>query len=776
MADICRARIALLLPVVWLTACLPASGEMGNRIVAQNDVTWNVPGNDENDSMPIGNGDIAANVWTEQNGDLVLLVAKPDAWTETGKLVKLGRLRIRMNPNPFAHAADFTQTLELESGSVEIQSGANTIRVWIDANRPVLHVDGHLAVPVSWQADVELWRTNTESSSMPSPQRGGLFEFGGHALPIDFEPDTVLSPGADSVAWCHYNLASIYPTVFQQEHLESLLPKYPDPLFHRCFGAMITGPGLVASNSQTLKSASPGQEIRLNLYALTEKNVSSPEIWRAHLNSLAARIRRANLPEAWKHHQQWWNDFWNRSWIHVAGTPDASDVSQGYAMQRYMMACSSRGEYPVKFNGGLFTVGHDMPEDEDSTTADHNPDFRAWGNSYWNQNNRLLYWPLIATGDEDLLQSWFQMYFNALPLAEDRARIYYHHEGAAFVETMYFWGLPNLNDFGWDNPSNQLASEWMRYHIQGALEVVAQMLDSYDYTQNADFARHELAPFANAIVTYYDQHWPRDANGKIRMFPAQSLETYQRDAVNPTPDIAGLDAILPRLLALPRRFTSTEQRELWSKVLRDLPPIPMGKTFHGKLPRSGPGDPNGTAIILPAAQYGKTRNAENPQLYVAFPYRLYGVGKPGLKLARDTFAARLFPMDTCWGQDGTEASVLGLTDVAKKTVIAEFTDYGNERFKWFWKAGHDWIPDLDDGGSGMITLQNMLMQCEGRQILLLPAWPADWTADFKLHASYQTTVEGRVENGHILNLIVTPSSRKRDVVICPVGNAGSSGN
>jgi hypothetical protein len=333
---------------------------------------------------------------------------------------------------------------------------------------------------------------------------------------------------------------------------------------------------------------------------------------------------------------------------------------------------------------------------------------------------------------------------------------------------MYYWGLPNLNDFGWDNPTNLLASEWMRYHIQGTLEVIAQMLDTYDYTQDGDFARNKLVPFATAIIDYYDQHWPRDPDGKIRMFPAQSLETYQRDAVNPTPDIAGLESVLPRLLALPDKFTSQEQRNIWSNVLRDLPPISLGRTAHGKLPRTGDGDPDGTSIILPAEQYGKTRNAENPQLYVAFPYRLYGVGKPGLELARDTYASRLFPFVTCWGQDGTQAAVLGLTARAQSVAISEFTDYGDERFQWFWKAGGDWIPDLDNGGSGMITLQLMLMQCDGKRIQLLPAWPADWTTDFKLNAPYLTTVEGHVENGHVSKLKVAPVSRAKDIVILPV--------
>jgi hypothetical protein len=46
----------------------------------------------------VGNGDLAANVWTEQNGDLVLLASKADAWTEMNKPVKLGRIRVQHAP------------------------------------------------------------------------------------------------------------------------------------------------------------------------------------------------------------------------------------------------------------------------------------------------------------------------------------------------------------------------------------------------------------------------------------------------------------------------------------------------------------------------------------------------------------------------------------------------------------------------------------------------------------------------------------------------------
>jgi alpha-L-fucosidase 2 len=772
MKIISRLTLLALCTLAFGASSAPASA--GNRFVALNDVKWTALGQNENDSMPIGNGDLAANVWTEQNGDLVLLVAKADAWTELGKLVKLARIRVQLTPNPFAGSAQFTQVLRLEDASIEIRSGAGTVLVWVDANHPVIHVEARLKHPAELQAKLELWRT-AHPYDDPSPDKGGMFEFGTHSVPIDFEADTVLPAAANQITWYHFNAASVYPLVMQQEHLDSLLQKYPDPFLHRCFGAALTGPDLVSADDHTLKSSSPEKNLQLDFIALTTTQTASPDAWQTALDSLVKEVSAIPLKAAraaHAAHKKWWTDFWNRSWIHVTGSDDAAKVSQGYIMQRYMMAASSRGAFPVKFNGGLFTVGHDMPPNGESTADNHDPDFRKWGSNYWNQNNRLLYWPLVETGDFDLLKPWFDMYLNALPLAKDRTQIYFHHAGASFIETMYFWGMTNINDYGWDNPTTEVQSRYMRYHVQGSLEVIAQMLDEYDATQDADFARAYLIPFADAIVTYYDQQWPRlpagqagGEDGKINMAPVQSLETYQLTAVDPTPDIAGLMDVIPRLLALPPDLTTPAQQAAWSKTLHDLPPIALGTTANGKLPPFAKGDPIGTQTILPAEDYPKTSNSENPELYVAFPYRLYGVGKPGLDLARNAFAARLFPQDTCWGQDGTESAVLGLTDVAKKAAIAEFTDYGNQRFIWFWKAGHDWIPDLDNGGSGMITLELMLMQTDGNRIQLLPAWPRDWTADFKLHAPGQTIVEGRVENGRIRKLKVTPKDRRKNVEI-----------
>ncbi|HWP40489.1 MAG TPA: hypothetical protein VNL70_06140, partial [Tepidisphaeraceae bacterium] len=179
------------------------------------------------------------------------------------------------------------------------------------------------------------------------------------------------------------------------------------------------------------------------------------------------------------------------------------------------------------------------------------------------------------------------------------------------------------------------------------------------------------------------------------------------------------------------------------------------------------GQKDGRRVVLPAERFDRKKNTENPELYCVFPYRLFGLGKPDLQLARDTFAARLHQSHNCWSQDDIQMALLGLTDQARQWISqrASPAAHSDSRFPGFWNAFHDWVPDMDHGGVLQLALQLMLMQCEGRQILLLPAWPRQWDADFKLHAPRRTIVAGRVRDGKLLELRVTPSDRAKDVAI-----------
>jgi hypothetical protein len=57
------------------------------------------------------------------------------------------------------------------------------------------------------------------------------------------------------------------------------------------------------------------------------------------------------------------------------------------------------------------------------------------------------------------------------------------------------------------------------------------------------------------------------------------------------------------------------------------------------------------------------------------------------------------------------------------------------------------------------------VQEAGDKILLLPAWPADWDADFKLHVAKNTVISGQVKDGRLVSWDIEPASRKKDVVV-----------
>ena len=87
------------------------------------------------------------------------------------------------------------------------------------------------------------------------------------------------------------------------------------------------------------------------------------------------------------------------------------------------------------------------------------------------------------------------------------------------------------------------------------------------------------------------------------------------------------------------------------------------------------------------------------------------------------------------------------------------------RYPGFFATTYDWVPDVQHAGMAATTLQRMLLQEVGGKIILLPAWPENWSVDFKLHAKRQTIVEGLVKDGRIVKLTVTPEERQKEAII-----------
>jgi hypothetical protein len=722
-------------------------------------VVWGSPSTNSLGSMPLGNGDIAANVWVEKGNELVLLLAKSDAWDENSCNLKLGRLRVKFVIDPFEVSKSFRQELDLRRGEIRFESGREgdrtRCRIWVDANNSVIRVESESDKPILLEVGLETWR---DVERQDDGVQVSDFMCGGPKPKIVY-PDEVVADPMDAITWYHCNRKPAfdgYEAIMKLQGMEEFMRTVPHPLLGRVFGATVRGVGLQTIDPRTLRAIEPARTHCVSIYPLAVRQCNADE-WRAKVAGQVETMSKQDMGFLYKGHLAWWNRFWERSWIHVSErTPqpsketaaNAEEISGAYQLCRFMNACAGRGGQPIKFNGSLFTVGQGA-----------DPDYRRWGGpGFWFQNQRLVYWPMLAAGDYDLMEPWFRMYRESLPFAIARCKKWFNHDGGFYGETVHFWGAEVAFHYGWTpfekRETPNCSNSFLTYYWQSNLEMTLMMLDYYQFTGDDKFLKETLIPHADAISRFYDNHYPRTPEGKLRFEPAQSLETWHK-AVNPLPEIAGLRSVMPRLLKLPG--TTPEQQAIWRRLLGQVPAMPTGLK-------------DGKGILLPAESFSDCKNCENPALYAVFPYRLFGIGCSDLKLAQDTFSARSTKLHNCWHQDDAQAALLGLTDQVKDMLRnrASRVNYSSSRFPAFWNRNNDWIPDVDHGGNLQLALQFMLLQSDANtgKIHLLPALPPDWNVQFKLHAHDRTTVECEVKEGKVVKLIVTPKSREKDVVIC----------
>jgi len=761
--------LSISLALILSSISLHAQKELDNC-----NVIWTSQSKNSGESMPCGGGDIGLNVWVE-NGELFFYIAKSGTFDENNALLKLGRVRIKLSPNPF-EGTQFQQVLDLKNGFVTINASngklTTQITIRVDVFHPLIQVNIESNRAVVTEAIYESWRYKDR------PSRGRA----NNANSYKWAPGDVktlkdeISFDKNGVLFYHHNHpSSVFDITVNQQGLDSVKDQLFNPLKGLTFGGRMEGKNMKPTGETEgvylntdfkgwkLKSSSSRSQI-LSIY-LFKKQVGSIEEWK---NGLAKTIEETTLDKNYLNNSRnWWKAYWDRSFIiinndKISDTSIAWQVGRNYQLFRYMLGCNPFGDYPTKFNGGLFTYDPALVD----TSFSYTPDFRNWGGGvHTAQNQRLVYFPMIKNGDFDLMKPQFDFYFRILENAELRSKIYWNHEGACFTEQMENFGLPNMAEYGLKRPPDfdkgVEYNAWLEYVWDTSLEFCLMMLEEERYTQKNITS---YLPFIESCLRFFDEHYQYlarqrgikalDGDGHLILFPGSNAETYKM-ANNASSTIAALKTIGERLLQLPSQYLTAEKRKYLEGFLKRIPSIPFVEF-------------NGHKTIAPAKTWERINNVESSQLYPVFPWGIYGVGKPDLDVAINTWKydtnAIKFRSHVGWKQDNIFAARMGLTDEAARLTGLKLRNSGR-RFPAFWGPGFDWTPDHNWGGSGMIGLQEMLMQVDGEKIYLLPAWPKDWDVHFKLHAPYQTTVEATVKNGRLEDLKVHPESRKKDIIL-----------
>ncbi|MCX6877748.1 MAG: DUF5703 domain-containing protein [Verrucomicrobia bacterium] len=734
--------------------------------LADYNLTWTSPSSSSLGSMPLGNGETGLNVWVEGDGDLLFYIARSDSESEANDNLKMGRIRVKLTPNPFTSGQPFQQTLDLPNGQILINAGpggAQTrLRVWVDANHPVIHVQGDsdqaLAIETSYELPFRPPALVT-SPSATAANRG----------------DVLLDEYANQIVWWHRNTVSSFASRLESEGLGSLYPTLRDPILNLTFGGLIRGTGLIRAGQQKLASSTPTRAIDIAVDVLSNQT-PAVTTWVDAIRALAQTHAALDNAQAFAAHQAWWSAFWNRSHLDIGGPAETRVISERYAYQRFINACSLRGKYPTNYNGSIFTM--DVPAGAPTwggfTGSAVNADYRDWGSLriMW-QNTRHLFWPLLASGDTDLMKPVMDLCQEATPLCLARCQAWNGHSGLLMTEAAGFGGV---SVFGAGIPQH------LKYHRGGMTDMSVMMADYFDHTGDTAFFAETYLPFADGVVTFFENHYPgRDNDGKMVMGPAGAVETYQT-VVNPAVEVSALRRILQNLLRVEPALVGTQRRARYQDLLDILPPVPTRTVLGQEL-----------IAVYQSGDAGREL-VELPQIYTVWPYRQASLGQSSLlAAARRDLGTRSLSFDGTpdgqynetggWLYTPTVAAALNLPLEAKRLVVRNLTEEApstsaggfrnppmpadhpsKPRFPAFWETRMDYIPDQCHGGASIHGLESMLIQSEGNKIYLFPAWPEEWNISFKVHAPGNTILEGEFRNGAVQALTVTPSSRLADVI------------
>jgi len=308
--------------------------------------------------------------------------------------------------------------------------------------------------------------------------------------------------------------------------------------------------------------------------------------------------------------RDWWHEFWSRGWIALhSADAVAVNVAKHYHYYLYVMAATSRGKFPPKFNGMLWNTAGDL---------------RTWGAQHWYANTSCYYEALFAANRIALLDPLFDMYSGMYEASATAARQQWGSQGTYIGETSYFNGFEKLPDeIGaemqdlyllrkpWEQRSEAFkqfaltkhphssrwnwiqAGEWKNgrwaitergfgpygavNHILGSTAKIAYYYwRRFEFTQDVDWLRSRAYPMVKGAAEFYRNHpnVNKGADGRYHIHNTNSNESVY-GARDTDEDISAMRGITAAALRAAQTLNvDSELQTKWREFLDNLAPLP----------------------------------------------------------------------------------------------------------------------------------------------------------------------------------------------------------
>ena len=189
--------------------------------------------------MPCGGGDIGMNVWVE-NGDVLIYVARSGSFNEDNALMKAGRIRLKLFPNPF-DGKIFKQELHLKQGYVTIDGENNgikaTIKIWADVFNPVAHFDISANKKINVEASYESWRYQ-DRVIKARENFGNSWKWAAPKNNV-YKKDSIDFNGNEVLFYHHNTDKTIFDATVEQQGMDAVKDQLYNPLKQTCIWRVV---------------------------------------------------------------------------------------------------------------------------------------------------------------------------------------------------------------------------------------------------------------------------------------------------------------------------------------------------------------------------------------------------------------------------------------------------------------------------------------------------------------------------------------------------------
>lgn len=486
----------------------------------------------------------------------------------------------------------------------------------------------------------------------------------------------------------------------------------------------------------------------------------------------------------------WWKNFWEKSFVQMHSADGSADlVEQNYTYFQYVMASSSQGKLPPKFNGMIWSTDGDS---------------RKWGNLYWGANQSCLYNGLFPANRPELMAPFFNMYSGMYESCQKAAVQQWGSKGVFIPETVSFSGLPELpediatemrllnlaqktwtersekfmdyaqtkmpfmsrwnwkKDIGWKDGIWQFTDKGggafghVTHIFSRGAKIAYQYWMQYEYTLDRIWLEERAYPIIKGVAEFY-RNFPnlkKEADGKYHIRHVNDNESIW-DGHNTIEEMSSMYGILPVAIRASEILNiDSNLRESWKELLANLSPMPVA-------------DSNGKKIWIRSLEpvlQGEAKRAPDPNTMPVWFFDLCNLeSSPEMRaIANDTYdqyfregigeKSRIYVLSklpvtgsVLGRKESTRWLIPNQVNTAETAVMPNrmtlregYQTTGVQRLGRVTDALHSALLQSAPAGPGQEPV-----------IRLFPAWPDEWEGSFKLLARGGFLVSSSFKNGQV---------------------------